>query len=89
MDEFCNSKFMQDEYEEMKLGILLNAIQCSLQMLTELSKYVVEIDNLKIGLSIHIGLGLGPIYHVHVGGYPGRWEHFISGINHIIILIMI
>jgi len=80
---------MQDEYEEMKLGILLNAIQCSLQMLTELSKYVVEIDNLKIGLSIHIGLGLGPIYHVHVGGYPGRWEHFISGINHIIILIMI
>lgn len=71
---------MKEEYEEMKLALLLNALRCSFQMLTELSKYTVEIDNLKIGLSIHIGLGVGNIFNVHVGGYPGRWEHFISGI---------
>ncbi|ORX79562.1 hypothetical protein BCR32DRAFT_294366 [Anaeromyces robustus] len=70
---------MQEEYEEMKLALLLNATRCSLQMLTELSKYTVEIDDLKIDLNIHIGLGVGIMFNVHVGGYPGRWEHFISG----------
>jgi len=75
---------MQEEYEEMKVALLLNTVRCSLQLLTELSKYTVEIDNLKIDLSIHIGLGLGSIFNVHVGGYPGRWEHFISGIYFII-----
>ncbi|ORX57168.1 adenylyl cyclase [Piromyces finnis] len=70
---------MQEEYEEIKLALLLNTVRCSLQLLAELSKYTVEIDNLKIDLSIHIGLGLGSIFNVHVGGYPGRWEHFISG----------
>jgi class 3 adenylate cyclase len=70
---------MHEEYEEIKSALSLNAIRCSFQMLTELSKYTVEIDDLKIDLSIHIGLGIGTIFNVHVGGYPGRWEHFISG----------
>ncbi|KNE69724.1 hypothetical protein AMAG_14269 [Allomyces macrogynus ATCC 38327] len=30
-------------------------------------------------LKIHLGIGAGKIYDIHVGGDPGRWEHFVVG----------
>jgi len=60
--------------------LVLKACHCCLDLLTKLGKYAIDIPQCDIKeLRIHLGIGAGQIFDVHVGGESGRWEHFIAG----------
>ncbi|KAI9138494.1 nucleotide cyclase [Paraphysoderma sedebokerense] len=68
--------------------LVIKACECCLDLLKKLKNYQVVIppsSKDKTGqpttkeLKIHLGVGAGRIFDVHVGGEPGRWEHFIVG----------
>ncbi|KAI9223332.1 hypothetical protein BC828DRAFT_268396 [Blastocladiella britannica] len=67
---------------------VVKAAECCLDLLHKLQNYTVQIpppaNNPSEApatreLKIHLGIGAGKIYDVHVGGDPGRWEHFVVG----------
>ena len=74
-------KVAEEEAKEVARGeIVLKAAQCCLDLLTRLGTYDINVEDCATKLlRIHLGIGAGPIYEVHVGGPPGRWEFFISG----------
>jgi class 3 adenylate cyclase len=49
---------------------------CSLQMLNALDPFPVDKE---LSLRLHIGLGAGSLYGIHVGGVDNRWEYFAAG----------
>ena len=65
--------------------LVLKAARCCLDLLTKLGTYEVNIPELDDPqgkykeLRIHLGIGAGKLFDVHVGGEFGRWEHFIAG----------
>eukprot|EP00834_Sanchytrium_tribonematis_P001964 NODE_53_length_30760_cov_1.203712.p5 type:complete len:641 gc:universal NODE_53_length_30760_cov_1.203712:23590-21668(-) len=65
--------------------LVLKACLCCLELLDLLNPYNVEIPNEEgsgteqRALRIHLGIGAGQIFDVHVGGSPGRWEHVCIG----------
>ena len=64
--------------------LVLKACLCCLELLDLLNPYNVEIPaegggSEQRALRIHLGIGAGQIFDVHVGGYPGRWEHVCIG----------
>ncbi|KAI8805688.1 nucleotide cyclase [Cladochytrium replicatum] len=60
--------------------IVLKACNCCLDLLTQLGTYNIDIPDCSTKeLRIHLGIGAGKIYDIHVGGSPGRWEHFVAG----------
>ena len=64
--------------------LVLKACLCCLELLDLLNPYNVEIPAEGGGfeqraLRIHLGIGAGQIFDVHVGGAPGRWEHVCIG----------
>jgi hypothetical protein len=63
----------------MKGEIVLRAAHCCLELLKKLGTYNIDIQDCDTKvLKIHLGIGAGQIYDVHVG-YGNRWEHFIAG----------
>ena len=58
--------------------LVYKAANCCSDLLAKLGSYEVKIPEKKV-LNIHLGIGSGTVYDVHVGGPPGRWEHFIAG----------
>ncbi|KAI9164302.1 hypothetical protein H9P43_008131 [Blastocladiella emersonii ATCC 22665] len=67
---------------------VVKAAECCLDLLNKLKNYRVKIpplptdprgESVERELKIHLGIGAGKIYDVHVGGNPGRWEHFVVG----------
>ena len=63
----------------MKGDIVGKASQCCLELLRKLGTYNIEIPECEIKvLKIHLGIGAGQIFDVHVG-HGDRWEHFIAG----------
>ncbi|KAG5459984.1 MAG: hypothetical protein BJ554DRAFT_8031 [Olpidium bornovanus] len=70
----------EEELAVEKGEIVLKACDCCLEMLIKLGQFKIDIPGCNIHLlKIHLGIGAGQIFDVHVGGMPGRWEHFIAG----------
>ncbi|KAI9354579.1 nucleotide cyclase [Zopfochytrium polystomum] len=60
--------------------LVLKAAFCCMDLLNSLGTYDINVPNCSTKvLRLHLGIGAGQIYDVHVGGSPGRWEHFIAG----------
>lgn len=72
---------MTDSSEDIERGELVyKAAHCCLTLLTHLGTYDINIaDYATKTLRIHLGIGAGLITDIFVGGFPGRWEHFIAG----------
>jgi len=59
--------------------LVLTACYCCIKLLKELGSFEINIPDCEITmLKIHLGIGAGRIYDIHVGG-KDRWEHFIGG----------
>eukprot|EP00808_Paulinella_micropora_P026542 g82296.t1 len=54
----------------------LRAAQAALELQSEAKVYQVSEE---VSLTLHIALGVGPVYAWHVGGYDNEWEFLISG----------
>ncbi|KAJ3216323.1 hypothetical protein HDU67_009674 [Dinochytrium kinnereticum] len=67
-------------WELPRAELVLKASYCCMDLINNLGTYEIDIPNYdtKI-LRLHLGIGAGTIYDVHVGGEPGRWEHFVTG----------
>jgi class 3 adenylate cyclase len=64
----------------VKGSVVLQACKCCLELLKQLGRYKVDIPDCEITeLKIHLGIGAGQIYDVHVVGDETRNEHFIAG----------
>ncbi|KAJ3332066.1 Adenylate cyclase type 10 [Blyttiomyces sp. JEL0837] len=64
----------------VKGELVLKASHCCMDLLNSLGTYDIDILECPTKvLRIHLGIGAGPLYDVHVGGESGRWEHFIAG----------
>ncbi|KAI9208088.1 nucleotide cyclase [Polychytrium aggregatum] len=69
--------------------LVVKACYCCLDMLKKLGRYKINIPGCEIeDLQIHLGIGSGQLYDVHVG-MTDRWEHFIAGeavnqLNHVL-----
>ncbi len=61
--------------------LVLNAAFCCMDLLKDNGTHRINLPNCAIKeLKIHLGIGAGKIYDVHVGGdTSGRWEHLIAG----------
>ena len=59
---------------------IINVIICCLDLIKTVNDNPVYIPGYQTVLGIHLALAAGNMYHIHVGGPPGRWEHFIAGI---------
>ncbi|KAJ3190642.1 hypothetical protein HK101_008516 [Irineochytrium annulatum] len=76
---------MEDEddggaWELPRAELVLRASYCCMDLLNNLGTYVIDIPNCATKmLRIHLGIGAGNIFDVHLGGEHGRWEHFITG----------
>jgi class 3 adenylate cyclase len=72
---------MTDSSEDIERGELVyKAAHCCLTLLTQLGTYDIQIADCPTKtLRIHLGIGAGLITDIIVGGFPGRWEHFIAG----------
>ncbi|KAJ1537230.1 hypothetical protein HK096_001501 [Nowakowskiella sp. JEL0078] len=58
--------------------LVLKASHCCLDLLTKLGTYDINIQDCDTKvLRIHLGIGAGKIYDVHIGDL-GRWEHFVA-----------
>jgi class 3 adenylate cyclase len=78
-DDFDDDDISPEENIE-RGECVLRACECCLQLLTELGEYKIDLPDIDIKvLRIHLGIGAGALYDVHVGGGPGRWEHLIAG----------
>ncbi|KAL7753070.1 hypothetical protein RI367_001522 [Sorochytrium milnesiophthora] len=76
---------------QRKGAIVIKAASCCLDLLEKLRNYKIRLppprkaDGAENGeveereLKIHLGIGAGKIYDIHVGGAPGRWEHLVVG----------
>jgi len=58
---------------------IINVIICCIDLIKTVNDNPVYIPGYQTVLGIHLALGAGNMYHIHVGGPPGRWEHFIAG----------
>jgi class 3 adenylate cyclase len=68
------------ESEQNKAELVLKAGYCCMDLLSNLGTYEISIQGCPFSiLRIHLGVGAGQIYDVHIGGESGRWEHFITG----------
>ncbi|KAJ3290499.1 hypothetical protein HK104_006720 [Borealophlyctis nickersoniae] len=69
-----------DAVDEIVRGeLVLKACKCCMDLLSDVGTYEIDIpDCSTTKLRIHLGIGAGKVYDVHVGG-AGRWEHFVSG----------
>ncbi|KAJ3049420.1 hypothetical protein HK097_009578 [Rhizophlyctis rosea] len=61
--------------------IVLKAATCCGRLLEELGSFAIDIDGIDTKeLRMHLGIGAGKVFDVHVGGEKGsRWEHFVAG----------
>lgn len=60
--------------------MVLQASKCCLELLSQLGRFPVDIPDCEITeLKIHLGIGAGSVYDVHVVGDVSRSEHFIAG----------
>ncbi len=61
--------------------VVVNATFCCMELLKDHGTYKIDLPNCAIReLKIHLGIGSGVVYDVHVGGGEGgRWEHLIAG----------
>lgn len=58
----------------------MRACLCCVELLKKLGDYKIAIQNCDISeLHIHLGVGAGQMYDVHVFGNSERWEHFMAG----------
>jgi class 3 adenylate cyclase len=79
-EEFIDADDESHEALVKKGHIVLRACECCMELLTKLSDYDISIPGvISTKLKIHLGVGAGQIFDVHVGGTRGRWEHFIAG----------
>ncbi|KAJ3417194.1 hypothetical protein HDV05_006400 [Chytridiales sp. JEL 0842] len=70
----------QPESEQSKGELVLRTAYCCMDLLSNLGTYEINIPGCPFSiLRIHLGIGAGQVYDVHVGGDSGRWEHFIAG----------
>ncbi|KAJ3035208.1 hypothetical protein HDV00_004245 [Rhizophlyctis rosea] len=72
----------EDQVDEVAAGeIVLKAATCCGKLLEELGSFAIDIEGIDTKeLRIHLGIGSGRVFDVHVGGDKGtRWEHFIAG----------
>lgn len=59
--------------------LVVKACRCCMELLEKLGVYHIGIPDCQMeSLRIHLGIGAGQTFDVHVGG-DGRWEHFIAG----------
>jgi len=64
----------------VKGELVLKGSVCCLELLQNLGKYRVNIEGCSVNeLNIHLGIGSGQIYDIHVKGDEERWEHFVVG----------
>jgi class 3 adenylate cyclase len=69
--------FKADSSSAADLKAAVNkATESSLRMLNTLDHFVVDKD---LSLRLHLGIGCGKIYGLHVGGHNNRWEYFAAG----------
>ncbi|RKO89320.1 nucleotide cyclase, partial [Blyttiomyces helicus] len=69
-----------DQSDNARGELVLKACHCCMDLLNNLGTYDIDIPDCATKvLRIHLGIGAGTVYDVHVGGFPGRWEHFIAG----------
>ncbi|KNC97873.1 uncharacterized protein SPPG_09415 [Spizellomyces punctatus DAOM BR117] len=67
------------EDEATRGELVLKASYCCMDLLNNLGIFPIDIPMCEIKvLRIHLGIGAGTVYDVHVG-VPTRWEHFIAG----------
>eukprot|EP01137_Pigoraptor_chileana_P035829 Opistho-2@30472 len=52
------------------------ACQCAFELTATLNRFQIDTD---LVLSLHIGVGAGKLFGLHVGGVNGRWEYLIAG----------
>jgi hypothetical protein len=77
--EYFDFELKQTSEECEKGEIVLKAANCCLELLKRLGTYTIDIEDCSIKtLRIHLGIGAGQIFDVHVGE-GDRWEHFIAG----------
>lgn len=59
--------------------LVLKASYCCMDLLNQLGTFDIDVPDCSIKqLRLHLGIGAGQIYDVHVGA-GARWEHFIAG----------
>jgi len=75
-----NDDNLDDISEDPARGeLVLTACDCCLKLLKQLGRFPIDIPDCEITeLKIHLGIGAGKIYDIHVGAND-RWEHFIGG----------
>jgi class 3 adenylate cyclase len=56
--------------------LLVRAARCCMQLLNELNDFS-PVDGVR--LTLHVGIGAGPMAAFCVGGEGGRWEYFVAG----------
>ncbi|KAI9093055.1 nucleotide cyclase [Phlyctochytrium arcticum] len=67
------------ENEQTRGEIVLKASYCCLDLLHHCNPYPINLTDVGMKeLRIHLGIGSGYVYDVHVGEQY-RWEHFIAG----------
>ncbi|KAJ3099092.1 hypothetical protein HDU97_003471 [Phlyctochytrium planicorne] len=67
-------------WELPRAELVLKASYCCMDLINNLGTYEIDIQNYETKiLRLHLGIGAGTIFDVHVGGEPGRWEHFVTG----------
>lgn len=62
--------------------LVFKASACCVALLKQFGTYNIDVENCNTKqLQLHLAIGAGTIYDVHVGGPPcgNRWEHFIAG----------
>ncbi|ORX42041.1 hypothetical protein BCR36DRAFT_416346 [Piromyces finnis] len=59
--------------------MIINVIMCCLELIKTVNENPIYIPGYQTVLGLHMALGAGNMFHIHVGGPPGRWEHFIAG----------
>jgi len=75
-----NDDNLDDISEDPARGeLVLTACDCCIKLLNQLGRFPIDIPDCEITeLKIHLGIGAGKIYDIHVGT-KDRWEHFIGG----------
>jgi hypothetical protein len=64
----------------LKSSIVIKATACCAELLTNLGTYAINVQEKEITeLKLHLGIGAGQIYDVHVVGDSNRAEHLIAG----------
>lgn len=80
--DFEDRESGEEQIDDVAGGeIVLKAATCCGRLLEELGSFAIDIDGIDTKeLRIHLGIGAGKVFDVHVGGDKGsRWEHFVAG----------